>query len=90
MRIKGDGYGGKLKKTTKTIRENNTITWFLSAYHRRTRRIIFTFIFQKMHAGGGGADASAAVTLFLIFFPIILLFLKACNSHEFDIIYKRR
>jgi hypothetical protein len=25
MRLKGDGYGGKLKKTTRTIRENNTI-----------------------------------------------------------------
>jgi hypothetical protein len=44
-----------------------------------------------MHAdGGGGADATAAVTLLLIFSPIILLFLKACKSHEFDIIYKRR
>lgn len=91
MRIKGDGYGGKLKKTTKTIRENNTMdVVFISLSSEDEEDNLYIYL-SKMHAdGGGGADATAAITLFLIFFLIILLFLKACKSHEFDIIYKRR
>ena len=91
MRIRGGGYGGKLKKTTRTIRENNTMdAFFYQLIIGGHWRIIFAFIFQKMHADSGGGAATAAITLFLIFFAIILFFLKACKSHEFDIIYERR
>jgi hypothetical protein len=64
MRIKGDGYGGKLKKTTRTIGENNTVDVVFNISSSEDEEDNLPIYLPKMYADSGGGPSTIAITLF--------------------------